>query len=93
MEAASDGGRRTAGKDTPLGLSAKALIQIPPCPDTLAQTHAKAEWWERMMVLMSTVPGLTETAHGKEPELIKKSTRTLHFHFSLLFVDGEPLGI
>ena len=24
------------------------------------------------MVLMSTIPGLTETAHGKEPELVKE---------------------
>ena len=73
MEVTSGGGRKFANNDSaPLGLSAKALVVIAPCPDVTAQSHVKTEFWERMMVQFSVIPGLTEVALGQTPELLRE---------------------
>ena len=73
MEASSGGGKKSAVQDpATLGLSSKALVVIAPCPDVTAQSHVKTQYWERMMVQFSVVPGLTKVALGQTPELLRE---------------------
>ena len=78
MEATSGGGRKlfsTADKDSsPLGssLASKSLINLLPYPDVQAQSHEKIDYWDHLVVLMSTVPGLTEVSLGQQPALVRE---------------------
>ena len=78
MEATSGGGRKlfsADGKDpTPLGstLQAKSLITLQPFPDVQAQTQEKQDYWDHLLVLMSTIPGLTEVALGQQPSRLAR---------------------
>ena len=54
-----------------LNFTAKAAVELKPFPGEFAQRHEKTAWWDHMMVRISSVPGLTEVAHHKEPSVIK----------------------
>ena len=54
-----------------LSFSSKDAVELKPFPSEDAQRHAKVQWWDHMMVRISSVPGLTEIAHSQEPAVIK----------------------
>ena len=45
-------------------------------PSEHAQTHAKSDWWEHMMVRISDVPGLTQIARGNTPTAVLRISDT-----------------
>ena len=89
MEASSGGGKKSAEDSATLGLSAKALVKISQCPDVTAQSHVKTEFWERMMVQFSVVPGLTEVALGQTPEILREY-EDFPLKYLPMFDDGHP---
>ena len=51
-------------------------VEIDQLPSENAQTHAKTEWWEHMMVRISDVPGLTQVARGVTPTAVMRISDT-----------------
>ena len=49
-----------------LQFNAKTAIELKPFPSEHAPRHAKTAWWDHTMVRISSVPGLTEVAHGQK---------------------------
>ena len=52
--------------------NSKEAVELDQLPGENAQTHAKADWWEHLMVRISDQPGLTQIARGQTPLAVLK---------------------
>ena len=50
----------------------KAKVLFNQCPADHAPQHERIEFWDRMMVLMSSVPGLTDVANRRDPAILNE---------------------